>query len=122
VADVKANVTDGGGARVDGNANTGGGDFVGRDAPRTNVSVSLENNEHLLMLRSQLSRREDTLNWRLATIEREIFEMKQDALKNAVPTWFQFIVILVVLMVIGIIFYSLLSYGVFVALRSGIIK
>lgn len=107
-----------GGAGVDGGVSTGGGEFVGRDDARSSVNISLENNDHLLMLRSQLSRMEDTLNWRLSTIEKDIMEMKRDALANAGPTWFQFIVIIAIMLIVGIPFYLGLGYVLFLVLKT----
>lgn len=111
-------VQTGGGAGIDGNVSTGGGEFVGRDDARSSVNISLENNDHLLMLRSQLNRMEDTLNWRLSTIEKEIANMKQDELKNAGPNWFQFIVIIAIMLILGIPFYLGLGYVLFLVLKT----
>jgi hypothetical protein len=74
VADQEINT--GGGSAIQGDANTGGGAFVGRDqaenAQRNNVNISLGNREWLEIIDYKLTRLNDNFEYRLTRLEDQI--------------------------------------------------
>ena len=73
----------GGGSAIGGNVGTGGGNFTGRDSQRTDVNISLENNDILLRLQTQLSRLADTTAFEFKMLERDIQDIQREEDKLA---------------------------------------
>lgn len=130
MADESKGNNSGGGALIGGAANTGGGNFNGRDDAR--VNISLENNDHLQAIRHQLTRLEDNVGHRMRDIERDIVAvrdemrekvardvaaLKEEVRQKSAPVWWQlFVAACVLLLAVGLIYFGTGLYAVSAAL------
>jgi len=106
----------GGGAYVDGNASTGGGDFAGRDFARGKLEQTVViARDALDDAKTDISLIKDDI--RKINFSMFSLETKIEALKNTGPSWFQFIMIIVIILIVGIPFYLALGYVFLVALK-----
>jgi len=69
---VMDEINTGGGTGIGGDVETGGGNFAGRDSQKNVTNISVENNEHLQIIREQLNRLAENIEFRFYKLENSL--------------------------------------------------